>query len=168
MSDPDSGALQGLRIRSTAPEMSFESPVDIVNGTVQQQRSSPNASPAISGVSRLPAPQLTPMPPQLDIRLIVDNYATHKHHKVRAWLARHPRWHIHITPTFTFWLNQLETLPRPHHSMRHPPRLLTSSRKSLFHPPHNANSHPFVWTASADSALQKLARLCQRISHTEP
>jgi DDE superfamily endonuclease len=110
MSDPDSGALQGLRIRSTAPEMSFESPVDIVNGTVQQQRSSPNASPAIAIRSFSPSCATIDanVPPQLDIHLIVDNYATHKHHKVRAWLARHPRWHIHITPTFTFWLNQLE------------------------------------------------------------
>jgi hypothetical protein len=93
MSDPDSGALQGLRIRSTAPEMSFESPVDIVNGTVQPTGSSPNASPAIAIRSFSPSCATIDAnaPPQLDIHFIVDNYATHKHHKVRAWLACHPR-----------------------------------------------------------------------------
>jgi putative transposase len=48
------------------------------------------------------------VPPQLDIHLIVDNSATYKHPKVKAWLARHPRWHIHFTPTYASWLNQVE------------------------------------------------------------
>ncbi len=48
------------------------------------------------------------MPTQLDIHLVVDNYATHKHPKVRTWLARRPRWHIHFTPTYASWLNQVE------------------------------------------------------------
>jgi transposase len=48
------------------------------------------------------------VPAQLDIHLVVDNYATHKHPKVQAWLARRPRWHIHFTPTYASWLNQVE------------------------------------------------------------
>src|ERR1700747_927603 len=48
------------------------------------------------------------VPNQLDIHLIVDNYATHKHPKVRAWLARRPRYHMHYTPTYSSWLNQVE------------------------------------------------------------
>ncbi|NEV03406.1 transposase, partial [Bradyrhizobium uaiense] len=48
------------------------------------------------------------VPPQLDIHLVVDNYATHKHPKVRTWLARRPRGHIHFTPTYASWLNQVE------------------------------------------------------------
>jgi putative transposase len=48
------------------------------------------------------------VPAQLDVHLVVDNYATHKHPKVRAWLARRPRWHIHFTPTYASWLNQVE------------------------------------------------------------
>ncbi|MCP1835501.1 transposase [Bradyrhizobium sp. USDA 4532] len=48
------------------------------------------------------------VPDQLDIHLAVDNYATHKHPKVRAWLARRPRWYIHFTPTYASWLNQVE------------------------------------------------------------
>src|SRR5438874_1521564 len=48
------------------------------------------------------------VPPHLDVHLIVDNYGTHKHAKVRRWLARHPRYHLHFTPTYASWLNQTE------------------------------------------------------------
>ena len=48
------------------------------------------------------------VPARLDVHLVVDNYATHKHPKVRDWLARRPRWHIHFTPTYASWLNQVE------------------------------------------------------------
>src|SRR5205823_6243518 len=47
------------------------------------------------------------VPPHLDVHLIVDNYGTHKHAKVRRWLARHPRYHLHFTPTYASWLNQI-------------------------------------------------------------
>jgi transposase len=46
--------------------------------------------------------------PELDLHLIVDNYATHKHPKVKAWLARHPRFHVHFIPTSSSWLNLVE------------------------------------------------------------
>ncbi len=48
------------------------------------------------------------VPAQLAVHLIADNYATHKHPRVKAWLARHPRYHIHYTPTYSSWLNQVE------------------------------------------------------------
>ena len=48
------------------------------------------------------------VPDDLDVHLIVDNYATHKHAKVMAWLAKRPRYHIHFTPTYASWLNQVE------------------------------------------------------------
>jgi DDE superfamily endonuclease len=48
------------------------------------------------------------LPEQLDVHLIVDNYSTHKHRKVRTWLAQRPRYHIHYTPTYSSWLNQVE------------------------------------------------------------
>jgi putative transposase len=48
------------------------------------------------------------VPTNLDIHLIVDNYSTHKHARVKAWLAARPRWHIHFTPTYSSWLNQVE------------------------------------------------------------
>jgi putative transposase len=48
------------------------------------------------------------VPPDMDVHLIVDNYATHKHPRVKAWLARRPRYHVHFTPTYASWLNQVE------------------------------------------------------------
>src|SRR5438046_8999849 len=48
----------------------------------------------------------------MDLHLIADNYATHKHPQVKAWLARHPRFHLHFTPTYSSWLNQVRTLVR--------------------------------------------------------
>ena len=48
------------------------------------------------------------VPQELDVHLIVDNYATHKHPRVRAWLARRPHYHVHYTPTYSSWLNQVE------------------------------------------------------------
>ena len=48
------------------------------------------------------------VPAELDVRLILDNYATQKHAKVRAWLAKHPRYHLHFTPTYASWINQVE------------------------------------------------------------
>ena len=47
-------------------------------------------------------------PAALDIHLVLDNYATHKHPKVKAWLAKRPRYHLHFTPTYSSWLNQVE------------------------------------------------------------
>jgi putative transposase len=110
-------------------------------------------------------------PEWLDLHLIVDNYATHKHAKVRAWLARHPRFHIHYIPTYSSWLNQVERWFGliTQRAIR---RGSFSSVKDLvekidaFVQHYNRSSRPFVWTATADSILQKLARLCSNISGT--
>jgi putative transposase len=112
------------------------------------------------------------VPAQLDVHLVVDNYATHKHPKVRAWLARRPRWHIHFTPTYASWLNQVERFVA-HITQRVIRRGSFDSTADLikkidhFIRTHNTNSCPFVWTATADCILQKLTRLFQRISGTE-
>ena len=111
------------------------------------------------------------VPAQLDIHLVVDNYATHKHPKVRAWLARRPRWHIHFTPTYTSWLNQVERFFAliTQRAIR---RGSFTTVKDLvnkidhFVAHYNNACKPFVWTATADSILAKLARLCERISGT--
>src|SRR6202171_6115926 len=112
------------------------------------------------------------VPDHLDIHLVVDNYATHKHPKVRAWLARRPRWHIHFSPTYASWLNQVERFFAliTQRAIRRGSFDSTADlikKIDRFIRTHNANSQPFVWTATADSILQKLARLCQRISGTE-
>ena len=111
------------------------------------------------------------VPEDLDIHLIVDNYATHKHDKIRLWLAQRPRYHIHFTPTYSSWLNQVETWFGiiTDKAIR---RGSFGSTKALVNKIHrfvetyNADSKPFAWTATADSILAKLARLCQAISGT--
>lgn len=102
-------------------------------------------------------------PKELDLHLIADNYATHKHPKVKAWLARHPRFHMHFTPTSASWLNQIErffaliTTDRIRRGVFHSVAELEAAiHDYLEH--HNANPKPFTWTASAASILEKVAR----------
>jgi transposase len=97
------------------------------------------------------------------IHVILDNYATHKHPKVRAWLERHPRWTFHFTPTSASWLNAVEgffaTLTRR--------RLRRSAFHSLvdlqatinrYLAEHNQSPKPFVWTAEPEPILEKVRR----------
>ncbi len=112
------------------------------------------------------------VPAQLDIHLVVDNYATHKHPKVRAWLARRPRWHLHFIPTYASWLNQVERFFAliTRRAIRRGSFVSVADlvRKiDHFVQHHNARTAPFVWTATADAILEKLARLCHRISGTQ-
>jgi transposase len=105
-------------------------------------------------------------PPHLDVHLIVDNYATHKHAKVKAWLAQHPRFHLHFTPTSASWLNLVErffALTTDERIRRGAftsvPDLEKAIMDYLEH--HNADPKPFVWTASASAILEKVARAKQ-------
>jgi putative transposase len=111
------------------------------------------------------------VPPQLDVHCIADNYASHKHPKVRAWLAQRPRWHMHFVPTYSSWLNQVErffsiitTRAIRRGSFRSVKDLTTKITKFVDN--YNATCQPFAWTATADSILEKLARLCGRINGT--
>jgi putative transposase len=112
------------------------------------------------------------VPEDLDIHLIVDNYATHKHNKVRRWLASRPRYHVHYTPTYSSWLNQVEIWFNiiTQRAIR---RGTFRSVKDLVHKienfvqSYNATSKPFSWTATADSIMQKIERLCKCIAGTE-
>ena len=111
------------------------------------------------------------VPENLDVHLIVDNYCTHKHAKVRAWLAQRPRFHVHYTPTYASWLNQVERWFGiiTQRAIR---RGSFSSVKELiakieqFVEAYNKTKAPFNWTATADSILEKLQRLCAQISGT--
>lgn len=111
------------------------------------------------------------VPQKLDVHLIVDNYATHKHESIKRWLAMHKRWHVHFTPTYSSWLNQVEIWFNliTQRAIR---RGTFSSVKELiakiehYVKEYNKHHKPFVWTATADSILAKLERLCQRISET--
>jgi len=101
----------------------------------------------------------------------MDNYSTHKHGKVKAWFARHPRFHAHFIPTYASWLNQVErwfalitqkAIRRG--SFRSVKDLV--SKIEQFVAAHNKRAKPFVWVATADSILAKIDRLCGRISGT--
>ena len=112
------------------------------------------------------------VPRQLDVHLILDNYATHKHPKVRAWLARRPRYHLHFTPTYASWLNQVErwfalitSRAIRRGSFRSTRELIRRIERFVTH--YNDGARPFVWTATADSLLAKLTRLAQLISGTQ-
>jgi transposase len=102
-------------------------------------------------------------PEHKQLHLIVDNYATHKHPKVQRWLKRHPRFHLHFTPTSASWLNMVERFFRDLTTKR--------LRRGVFHDVmdlvqaiddyvdrHNDNPKPFIWTASANDILEKVKR----------
>src|SRR5882762_8143638 len=102
-------------------------------------------------------------PKKLDLHLILDNYATHKHSNVKTWLAKHPRFHLHFTPTSASWLNQVErffgriTQQRIRRGVfKSVTELETAIQEYLDH--HNADPQPFSWTASATAILEKVAR----------
>ena len=99
----------------------------------------------------------------LGLHLVVDNYATHKHPKVKAWLKRHPRFHLHFTPTSASWINQVERffgLITEETIRRGVFRSVADLNETIEHylEHHNADPKPFVWTASAPDILKKVAR----------
>jgi putative transposase len=111
------------------------------------------------------------IPAELNVHLIVDNYATHKHPRVRTWLAQRPRYQIHYTPTYSSWLNQVErwfalitqrAIRRG--SFRSVKELVEKIDAFVQH--YNRSNRPFIWTATAESILGKVARLCSHISGT--
>ncbi len=112
------------------------------------------------------------VPKNLAIHLVLDNYATHKHPKVKRWLALRPRYQVHYTPTYSSWLNQAEiwfhliTQKAIRRGTFKSVKDLVS-KIDLFVKLHNRNKSPFVWTATADSILDKIKRLCQFISGTQ-
>lgn len=101
--------------------------------------------------------------PELELHLIVDNYATHKHPKVKAWLKRHPRFHMHFIPTSSSWLNVVERWFREITEKRirrgvfkNVPQLIEAIENYIAG--HNESSQPYIWTAKADAILEKVAR----------
>lgn len=111
------------------------------------------------------------MPDGPEVHLVMDNYATHKTPKIKAWLARRPHWHVHFTPTSASWINQVERW------------FAESTRKQLqrgvhrstaeleadiaaFIEAHNENPKPYRWVKSADEILASVKRLRQRTQKT--
>ena len=102
-------------------------------------------------------------PPGLDLHLIVDNYGTHKHPRVKSWLKRHPRFHLHFTPTSSSWLNLVERWFREitdkrlrRGSFASVPILIAAIKDYLTN--HNQNPRVFIWSAPVDKILTKIAK----------
>ena len=105
------------------------------------------------------------VPRGLDVHLVMDNYATHKAPLIRDWLARRPRWHVHLTPTSSSWLNQVErffALLTEKQIRRGIHRSVDALHETIlgFITQHNANPKPFRWTQSADNILASIERFC--------
>ena len=99
----------------------------------------------------------------LEIHLIADNYATHKHPRVRRWIARHSRFHMHFIPTSSSWLNIIERFFRDLTTKRIRRGSFGSEQELVkaiqeYINEHNRNPKPFVWTAEADKIIEKVGR----------
>jgi len=104
------------------------------------------------------------VPKHLDIHLVIDNYATHKHAKVRCWLAARRRYHVHYTPTYASWLNQVEIwfgIITQRAIRRGVFRSVRELIRKIEHfvERYSQQNRPFVWVATADSILEKVERL---------
>jgi transposase len=105
------------------------------------------------------------VPKDLDVHLVMDNYATHKTPLIRAWFAKRPRWHVHLTPTSSSWLNQVErffALITEKKIRRGVYRSVAALKADIeaFIEQHNAEPKPFRWTKSADQILASIERFC--------
>ena len=103
------------------------------------------------------------VPADKQIHLIVDNYSTHKHAKVKRWLSRHPRFHMHFTPTSCSWLNMVERFFRDLTENRLRRGIFRSVEELIiaideYIGRHNENPKPFIWTAKAADILEKVKR----------
>jgi transposase len=111
------------------------------------------------------------VPSELDVHLVMDSYGTHKTPSIKAWIARHPRFHVHFTPTSASWLNQVErwfaTLTEKYirRGTHRSTRQLEQAIKQYLDI-HNANPKPFVWAKSADDILTSIERFRLRISNS--
>lgn len=109
------------------------------------------------------------VPEHLDVHVICDNYSTHKHPSVKNWLAKHPRVHMHFTPTYSSWINQVERLfaevtrellqRSDHRSVQALEKDLRNWVKDW-----NDNPNPFIWTKTAEEILSSIARYLKRIN----
>jgi transposase len=109
------------------------------------------------------------VPADLDVYLICDNYGTHKTPAVRAWLATHPRFHMHFTPTGSSWINQVErwfgylTDQKIRRGAHKSVQSLEADIRAWISD-WNSNPRPFTWTKTAEEILESLQRFCRRIS----
>jgi transposase len=113
----------------------------------------------------------TETPPDLDLHLIVDNYATHKHPRVKSWLKRHPRFHVHFIPTSSSWLNLIERWFREITDKRIRRGTFNNVEQliaaiEMFIKEHNDAPQSFTWTAKAEDILAKVRRAREVLNKT--
>lgn len=113
------------------------------------------------------------VPSELDVHLVMDNYATHKTPLIQRWLVKRPRWHVHLTPTSSSWLNQVERffgLLTDKKIRRGVYRSVAALRADIasFIERHNADPKPFRWTKSADDILASIERFCRYNAPAKP
>lgn len=107
------------------------------------------------------------MPVGPDVHIVMDNYATHKTPKIKAWLARRPHWHIHFTPTSASWINQVErwfaelTRKQLQRGVHRSTNELEADIVAFIEA-HNENPKPYKWVKSADDILAAVRRFCQK------
>ncbi len=111
------------------------------------------------------------VPTNLDVHLILDNYATHKTPSIQRWLAQRPRYHLHFTPTSSSWLNLVErwfaalTEKQLRRGVFRSTRELEQTVEQYIEQ-QNAEPQPFIWTKTAGQIFATIARFCQRISNS--
>lgn len=111
------------------------------------------------------------VPQNLDVHLVLDNYATHKTPTIQRWLAKRPRYHLHFTPTGASWINMVErwfaelTTKQIRRGVHRSTRALEEAIRDYL-TINNKNPRPFAWTKSADEILASIARFCERTSNS--
>jgi len=111
------------------------------------------------------------VPGALDVHLVLDNYSTHKTPLIHRWLLRHPRFHLHFTPTYASWINQVErwfatlTEKQLRRGTHRSTRALEDAIR-LYLATHNEEPKPFVWIKTADEIFASIQRFCLRTSET--
>jgi transposase len=109
--------------------------------------------------------------PDISVHLVMDNYGTHKTPKVKRWFQRHPQYHLHFIPTSSSWLNQVERFfaeITEKQIRRGAFRSVKALEKAIMEylEKHNREPKPFMWTATADTILNRVAGVCKRISNS--
>lgn len=112
------------------------------------------------------------VPSELDVHVVMDNLATHKTAEVQRWFARNPRFHVHFTPTYSSWLNQIErwfAMLEQRQLKRGAHRNATELERAIYEfiDAHNEEPKPFVWVKSADEILASIRRFCTRTLKTQ-
>jgi transposase len=108
-------------------------------------------------------------PPELELHLVLDNYATHKTPAIGQWLLKHPRFHLHFTPTYSSWLNLVERwfaelTNRKLRRSAHRSVAALEADVTAWIEAWNADPKPFVWTKTADDILETITAYCKRIN----